>query len=97
MHAELDQMLPVYLRHTPDALLKVSNELQKFAGVQNYWWPKVVNLPTQADRLEELKKVVELLQKKDFDLAAFEKEYEMYYSEEYDEGVFRILRRGYFV
>ncbi|OQV05310.1 hypothetical protein CLAIMM_10074 [Cladophialophora immunda] len=45
MHADYDLMLPRYLAHSPNVLERVGDELNKFAEVEDYWWPKCVHLP----------------------------------------------------
>ncbi|KIY00043.1 uncharacterized protein Z520_04681 [Fonsecaea multimorphosa CBS 102226] len=76
LHADYDLLMSRCLVHSPDVMQNVGVELNKFASVQGYWWPKCVNLPTQVERLAFVDAVFERIKAQDFDMVAFQTEYE---------------------
>ncbi|OAP59178.1 hypothetical protein AYL99_06476 [Fonsecaea erecta] len=92
MHTDYDLMLSQYLVHTPELMQRVGLELNKFAEVGRYWWPKcVAHAPTQAERQAEMEAVFERVKHEDFNAPAFVVEYEEFYSADYYEGVLSIM------
>lgn len=67
----------------------IMTELNKWGSADAWWWTHVEYLPTQVERKAQMMKVIERLERDDFDIEAFKTEYEDYYSCTKKGGIFK--------